>query len=178
MKTLQLRSCPVFAILDRVAPVSRTVAIVLLPIVLSACGGGGAAPSAALPPSDPAALFFAPELDIDLGDFERTSSGLYVQDLEEGQGAVARRESRVWIYYVGWLPDGTVFDGNVGGEPFHFRLGGNEVIRGWNEGLVGMKRGGRRRLVVRPGLAYGSRARGAVPAGATLVFQVDLVDVG
>ena len=178
MKVLRLHSFPVLAILPTVRTVSRTLAMVLLPIVLSGCGGGGAAPSASLPPSDPAALFFAPDLDIDLGDFERTSSGLYVQDLEEGKGAVARRESRIWIYYVGWLPDGTVFDGNVGGEPFHFRLGGNEVIRGWNEGIVGMKRGGRRRLVVRPGLAYGSRGRGKVPAGATLVFEVELVDVG
>ena len=96
--------------------------------------------------------------------------------MNEGTGTMARRTSRVWIYYVGWLPDGTVFDGQLQGEPFHFRLGGSEVIRGWNEGIRGMRIGGRRRLVVRPGLAYGSRGRGDVPAGATLVFEVQLID--
>jgi len=64
------------------------------------------------------------------------------------------------------------------GDPFHVRLGGSEVIRGWNEGLVGMRRGAERRLVVPPGLAYGSRARGRIPAGSTLVFHVRVVDVG
>ncbi len=130
-----------------------------------------------MPPSDPAALFFAPELEVDLSEFTRSASGLYVQDVQLGDGPIARRTSRVWVRYVGWLPDGTVFDGNVGGEPYHMRLGGNEVIRGWNEGIVGMKRGGIRRLVVPPGLAYGSRGRGDVPPGATLVFYLELVDV-
>lgn len=149
-------------------------------LVVGACAGG-AGPAeesgAALPPSDPALLFFAPELEIDLTAFERTRSGLYLQDVEVGDGPVARRDSRVWIHYVGWLPDGTIFDGSMGGDPYHLRLGGREVIRGWNEGIVGMRRGGVRRLVVRPGLAYGSSARGDIPAGSTLVFHLELVDV-
>lgn len=155
---------------------TRVGVVVACLLALSACGGGAAA-GPAVPLSDPAQLFFAPELEIDLADFERTSSGLYIQDVEIGDGPVARRTSRVWIRYIGWLPDGTVFDGNVGGDPYHLRLGGNEVIRGWNEGIVGMKRGGVRRLVVRPGLGYGSRGRGKVPPGTTMIFYLELIDV-
>lgn len=147
-------------------------------LFLASCAGTGAASDqGALLPPDPTRIFFAPELEIDLEAFERRSSGLYVQDVEIGEGPIARRTSRVWIRYVGWLSDGSVFDGNVGGEPYHLRLGGNEVIRGWNEGIVGMRRGGTRRLVIPPDLAYGSSGRGDIPPGATLVFLLELVDV-
>lgn len=153
---------------------SNAVALTAL-LTLMSCGG---APRGPLPPADPAMLTFAPELDIDLAEFEKTSSGLYIKELSPGTGARANQTSRVWIYYVGWLPDGIVFDGALlQGDPFHFRLGEGEVIRGWNEGIAGMRIGGRRKLVVRPGLAYGSRGRGDVPPGATLVFEVQLVDV-
>ena len=143
-------------------------------LLLGACAGG--APAGPLPPTDPAQIEFAPELGIDLADFELTPSGLYVQELNVGTGPPARRTSRVWIYYVGWLPDGTVFDGQLEGDPFHGRLGGSEMIRGWNEGIRGMRVGGRRRLVVRPGLGYGARGRGKVPPGATLIFELQLID--
>ena len=139
---------------------------------------GCAPPPEPLGPADPTQVVYAEELGVDLSRMTRTSTGLYYEDLTEGVGPVATRNSRVWIHYVGYLPDGTVFDTSVGGEPMHFRLGGNEVIRGWNQGIPGMKKGGRRRLVVRPGLAYGSRGRGSVPPGATLIFEVQLVDVG
>lgn len=172
-------------ILSRTSRTSRRAARHVLPLAALlcttvACGGAasGADPGV-LPPSDPAELQFAPELDVDLSEFQRRASGLYLQDIQVGEGPVARRTSRVWIRYVGWLPDGTVFDGNIGGDPYHLRLGGNEVIRGWNEGIEGMKRGGIRKLVVPPDLAYGSRGSGGdVPPGATLVFLVELVDVG
>ena len=146
-------------------------------LVLCSCSSGEGSPQLLLPPSDPAEIFFARDLSIDLADFELTSSGLYIQDLSEGAGTAARRTSRVWIEYVGWLPDGTVFDGNVGSTPYAIRLGGNEVIRGWNQGIVGMRRGGIRRLVVRPGLAYGSSRRGDIPPGSTLIFHIELIDV-
>ncbi len=146
-------------------------------VFILGCGGGPDVESGVLPPRDPALLFFSPELEIDLSTFERRDSGLYVQDVEVGEGPIARRTSRVWIHYVGWLPDGSVFDASLGGDAYHTRLGGNEVIRGWNEGVAGMKRGGVRRLVVPPQLAYGSRGQGDVPPGATLVFQIELVDV-
>jgi FKBP-type peptidyl-prolyl cis-trans isomerase FkpA len=150
---------------------------VLLSLASCASGSGTGEVDPALPPSDPALLFFAPELEVDLSQFEKTSSGLYIQDVEVGEGPIARRTSRVWIHYVGWLPDGTVFDASLGGDPYHLRLGEGEVIRGWNEGISGMRRGGVRRIVVRPGLAYGSSRRGDIPPGSTLVFRLELIDV-
>ena len=108
---------------------------------------------------------------------ERSSSGLYYQDLAEGVGAVARSTSLISIHYVTWMPNGTVLDTSVGGDPYTFRLGGNEVIRGWNQNIPGMKVGGRRKMVVRPGLAYGRQGSARVPPNTTLVFEVQLVDV-
>jgi len=126
---------------------------------------------------DPAQTTFSEELGIDLSQMEQPEPGLYVLDVAEGVGDVANRTSRVRIHYVVWLADGTVVDTSVGGEPFQFRLGGNEVIEGWNLAIPGMKVGGRRRVVVRPGLAYGSRGTDGVPSDATLVFEVQLMDV-
>jgi len=120
---------------------------------------------------------FSPELEIDLAAMQVTPSGLYVQDLAEGVGPVARSTSLVTVHYVTWLSDGSVVDTSLGAEPFTFRLGGSEVIRGWNQGIPGMKVGGRRKLVVRPGLGYGGRGNANVPPDATLVFELQLVDV-
>ena len=153
------------------------VMFAVLAAVASACGGGPNVDTGPLPPSDPAQLVFAPEVSVDLSAMEKTASGLYLQDVVVGEGPMARRTSRVWVKYVGRLPDGSVFDTNLGGEPYHTRLGGSEVIRGWNEGIVGMRRGGIRRLVVPPHLAYGTRGSGDVPPGATLIFDLELVDL-
>lgn len=158
-------------------PPLRAVGLIALALLVASCAGGAPEADSPPPPADPALLFYHPDLEVDLSAFERTSSGLYVHDLVEGEGPVARRDSRVWIHYVGWLPDGAVFDASLGGEPFHLRLGAREVIRGWNEGIVGMRRGGVRRLVVPPGLAYGSRGSGDVPPNAVLVFRLELVRV-
>lgn len=159
---------------------SATVrAAVLAPMLVLAlgCGSPAGGPPAPAGPSRPEDITFAPALAVDLATMTRTGSGLYLQDTKEGEGLTARRTSTVSVRYVGYLPDGTVFDTTGDGEPVVFRLGGREVIPAWNEGIVGMKKGGIRRLVVRPGLAYGSRGRGAVPANATLVFDLQLVDV-
>jgi FKBP-type peptidyl-prolyl cis-trans isomerase FkpA len=125
---------------------------------------------------DPAQVVFAGELDVDLSAMQLLEPGLYVQDLALGSGRVARRTSLVWVHYITWLPDGTVVDTSVGSEPFSFRLGEGEVIKGWNAAIPGMQLGGNRRIVVRSGLAYGSRGTAKVPPGTTLVFQVELVD--
>jgi hypothetical protein len=164
---------------------SRRCASVVAASALIGAGGcgsaGGVAMESGAGPEDRAPdlsdVAFAPELAIDLGDFELRPSGLYVQDVVVGSGPVARRTSRVWVRYVGRLADGTVFDGNLGGQPYAARLGGSEVIRGWNEGITGMRRGGIRRLVVPPHLGYGSRGRGDVPPRATMIFDLELVDV-
>ena len=146
----------------------------LLAVTVTACAG---APRASSGPTEPEAIAFAPELQVNLSAMERTSRGLYLQDFKEGDGFTAQRTSLVTLRYVGYLPDGTIFDTTGDGEPFQFRLGQSEVIRGWNLGIPGMRRGGIRRLIVRPSLGYGSRAVGKIPPNTTLVFDIQLLDV-
>ncbi len=143
-------------------------------LFMAACAGG--APAGPLPPSDPAQLHFASELGIDLADFQLTASGGEGGGERGGVGRRGRAVIAVGSNYVGRLPECTACGGERPGHRCQCRLGGNEVMRGWNGGIRGMRIGGRRRLVVRPGLAYGSRGRGKVPPGATLVFEVQLID--
>ena len=101
-----------------------------------------------------------------------------IEDLVAGKGAEATRGRSVRVHYTGWLTDGTQFDSSVGGSPFTFRLGAGEVIDGWDQGVAGMKVGGKRKLTLPPELGYG--ARGAppdIPPNATLVFEVELLAV-
>lgn len=124
---------------------------------------------------------FSSELGVDLEAMEQRSSGLYVQVLEEGaSGPEATRGSTVTVHYTGWLPDGTRFDtSREREEPFVFTAGTGQVISGWDEGVVGMTPGERRRLVIPPELAYGSRgAGGVIPPNSPLVFEVEALDVG
>ncbi len=114
----------------------------------------------------------------------KTDSGLQYQDLVVGTGAEASAGHRVTVHYTGWLqnPDGsagTKFDSSVDrGEPFVFPLGAGRVIRGWDEGVAGMKVGGKRVLTIPAALGYGDRgAGGVIPPGATLVFEVELLGV-
>ena len=105
---------------------------------------------------------------------------LEVTDIVVGEGDVAEVGDTVSMQYVGVLhDDGTEFDASWDrGEPFEFQLGGGMVIAGWDEGIVGMREGGRRQLVIPPDLGYGEQgAGGVIPPGATLVFVVDLVEV-
>ena len=108
-----------------------------------------------------------------------TASGLQIEELNEGTGAEAKAGSQVQVYYTGWLTDGKKFDSSKDrGQPFSFRLGGGQVIRGWDEGVAGMKVGGKRKLTIPPDLGYGARgAGGVIPPGATLVFEVELLGV-
>jgi FKBP-type peptidyl-prolyl cis-trans isomerase len=95
-----------------------------------------------------------------------------------GTGAEARAGARVEVHYTGWLLDGKQFDSSRGGSPFAFQLGAGQVIKGWDQGVAGMRVGGRRRLTIPPELAYGLRGfPGVIPAQATLVFEVELVAV-
>lgn len=129
--------------------------------VVAGCGGDG--PTAPTP----------------RGEFSQT-------DLSVGTGATAAFGGRLTVHYTGWLYDparpeqkGSQFDSSVGGAPFSFVLGAGQVIRGWDQGLGGMRVGGRRRLVIPPELAYGSSGagNGAIPPNATLVFDVELIGV-
>lgn len=108
-----------------------------------------------------------------------SDSGLRYEDLVEGEGPTAGPGQRVSVHYTGWLEDGTKFDSSLDrNQPFQFALGKGMVIRGWDEVVAGMKVGGRRRLTIPPQLAYGaSGAGGVIPPNATLVFEVELLDV-
>ncbi|NOJ94785.1 FKBP-type peptidyl-prolyl cis-trans isomerase [Corallococcus sp. CA049B] len=109
----------------------------------------------------------------------KSESGLYTQDLVVGTGKEAVNKSYVYVHYAGWLPDGSMFDNSrARGEPIDFVLGNGDVIKGWEEGLIGMRVGGKRKLVIPSDLGYGSRGSAPViPSNAVLVFDVELMNV-
>ena len=108
-----------------------------------------------------------------------TDSGLKYDDTVLGQGGVASAGQTVSVHYTGWLTDGKKFDSSKDrGEPFEFKLGAGQVIRGWDEGVQGMRIGGTRKLTIPAQLGYGARgAGGVIPPNATLVFEVELLGV-
>ena len=107
------------------------------------------------------------------------SNQLEITDIQVGQGDEAQSGRQVDVHYTGWLTDGKKFDSSLDrGKPFSFALGGGQVIQGWDQGVVGMKVGGKRKLVIPPELGYGARgAGGVIPPNATLVFEVELLAV-
>ncbi len=121
---------------------------------------------------------FAAELNVDLDAMTQTASGLYLQDLVVGAGDEAVVGATVKVHYDGWLTNGTLFDTSRDtGSPFSFQLGSGFVIQGWDEGVVGMRVGGIRKLVIPPQLAYGASDREPIPGNSTLVFDVELVEI-
>lgn len=106
-----------------------------------------------------------------------TESGLQIEDIQCGEGDEATAGQLVTVHYVGTLEDGTQFDSSRDrGEPFEFPLGGGQVIQGWDEGVVGMRVGGERRLTIPPELGYGATGAGdAIPPNATLIFDIELL---
>jgi hypothetical protein len=116
---------------------------------------------------------------IDAAKEVTTASGLRITELQLGEGAEAVAGEMVSVHYRGTLTSGREFDSSYGRGPFQFPLGAGRVIRGWDEGVAGMRVGGKRRLVIPPDLAYGERgAGGVIPANATLIFEVELLGVG
>jgi FKBP-type peptidyl-prolyl cis-trans isomerase len=108
-----------------------------------------------------------------------TASGLIYEDTVVGGGAEAAAGAFVTVHYTGWLTDGSKFDSSKDrNDPFQFPLGQGHVIKGWDEGVQGMKIGGTRKLTIPPQLGYGARgAGGVIPPNATLVFEVELLDL-
>ena len=131
----------------------------------------------------PHRLDFAPQLKGFDMPVITTTSGLQYEDTVEGSGEVAKAGQYVSVHYTGWLYEGGVkgakFDSSKDrGQPFEFPLAAGHVIRGWDEGVQGMKVGGTRILVIPPQLGYGARgAGGVIPPNATLMFEVDLLGV-
>ncbi len=117
------------------------------------------------------------------GKIVTTKSGLKYLDLKIGAGEEAKSGASVTVNYTGWLYEngkrGKQFDSSVGGSPFQFSLGAGEVIKGWDEGVAGMKVGGKRELIIPPDLAYGARGagQGIIPPNATLEFEVELLGI-
>ena len=110
-------------------------------------------------------------------DKEVMDGELIIEDLKVGEGTAVAQYNIVTVNYTGWLTDGTKFDSslNPGRTPFRFTVGGGQVIKGWDEGLIGMKVGGKRKLTIPPSMGYGSQDMGDIPPNSTLVFEIDLL---
>jgi len=149
----------------------RTVIVVVIVMLALALFAGRAVAQAAKPAATGPTKV--------TGDPIKTASGLEYWDIKVGTGAVAQSGMHVKVDYTGWLTDGKKFDSSVGtGKPFSFTLGASQVIKGWDEGVAGMKVGGKRQLRIPPDLAYGAKGYpGAIPPNATLIFDVKLVEV-
>ena len=157
-----------------------TSAVCALALALAACTSD-VKTDAPLPPGnpDPTANTYAPALGIQLPAFYKTPNGVYYQDVTPGTGLVAAAGQEVTVHYTGWLPNGSEFDSSrKGGQPFAFVIDGGMVIRGWDEGVKGMKVGGRRKLVIPAALGYGETGMPPdIPPNSTLVFDVELMGV-
>lgn len=106
-------------------------------------------------------------------------NGLKIEDLQPGQGKEVKSGDTIKIHYLGTLTNGTKFDSSYDrGQPFQTQIGVGQVIKGWDEGVVGMKVGGKRRLTIPPELGYGAQGAGSsIPPNATLIFEVELVEI-
>lgn len=133
--------------------VMRAAAVVALALGLAACGGdNGVSPSA--------------------------TGTLGIEDLVVGTGATAATGDTVTVHYLGTLQNGTKFDSSYDrNQPYVFRIGAGQVIAGWDQGLPGMRVGGRRKLTIPPSLAYGTSGYGPIPPNATLVFEIELLSI-
>jgi len=142
-----------------------------LPAALAACSTDATSPAASIEETT-----FAPSLNVNLTAMTRTQAGVYRRDLTAGTGAVVVRGQTLGVRYTGWLANGTQFDSNAGAGPLsNFRLGAGQVIAGWDDGLDGIRVGGRRQLIIPPALGYGASGNGPIPGNAVLVFEVQVV---
>jgi peptidylprolyl isomerase len=150
-------------------------ALLSVPFMLIAACQSGTDPGS---PSNPATDTFAASLGVNIAQMTKISDALYYQDLVVGTGVTTAQPGRsVSVTYTGWLPDGTQFDSNVGGSPLSFILGTGRVIQGWELGILGMRAGGKRRLVIGSDMGYGAGGNGAIRPNTTIVFDVQLLSV-
>ncbi|MEO8478304.1 MAG: FKBP-type peptidyl-prolyl cis-trans isomerase [Gemmatimonadota bacterium] len=132
-----------------------------------------AAPAISNSPTSIATATFASTLGINIAEFEHNEAGLYWKDRIVGTGQEAKIGSQVSVKYDGKFPNGSAFESGT----FPFTVGARQVIDGWDQGIKGMKVGGKRTLIIPASLAYGPAANGKIPANATLVFEVELLEV-
>jgi len=142
--------------------IGRRFALLALAAFAAGCGGNSTT-----------APEFDASLGIDLASMTKSGSGLYWQDLTVGSGAVAKTGDEATVAYTGWLSSGQRFDSGT----FSFTVGVGQVIAGFDEGIMGMKVGGKRKLVIPPELGYGNRGVGSIPPNSTLVFDVELLGI-
>ena len=151
-------------------PVRRSL-ILAAAVGLAACSGTDNTEAPTIE-----ATTFAANLGVDLAASTKLSSGMYIRDMTVGTGAAVANGQQLSMRYTGWLANGSQFDSNVNGSPFGFRLGAGTVIEGWDLGIVGMKVGGRRQLIIPSSLGYGTHgAPPDIPPNAVLVFIVDVL---
>lgn len=162
----------------------RVVRLALLAssvLLLDACNGSneGTPFDPGTYSTDPATATYAAALNVSIPSMTKTASGLYYKDLAVGTGTTAAAGYTARVSYTGWLVNGAIFDASEGRTPawFEFLVNKGEVIKGWDEGVQGMKVGGKRQLVIPPDLGYGTGGSGAIPANAILVFEVTLLQV-
>jgi len=155
----------------------RRLSVAFLPLAFAACLGGTDYSTNVTPNIPIEQTTFAASLNVDLSKSTKSATGLYTRDLTVGTGQVATSTSNVSVYYAGYFADGQLFDSRSSpSNPFPIQLGPNaNIIQGWKEGLVGMKVGGVRQLIIPPELAYGAAGSGPIPTNAVLVFTVELV---
>ncbi len=154
--------------------VAGGILVVVVAVILIGRGGGSSDESSKAAITVPN----GPTVELPSGP---APTHLVVKDLKTGNGAEAKSGDQVSVQYIGVLYDnGSKFDSSYDhGQPFSFKLGGGQVIPGWDQGVAGMKAGGRRELIIPPDLAYGAQGQPpTIPANATLVFVIDLVSVG
>lgn len=157
----------------------RTLILLPLALTVAACGGDGNGPLE-VELQDPKGITFASSLGVDLDAMDLQPSGLYIRDIHVGEGDPTVAGDVAVVHYSGWIGDGTLFDSSriPGRDPFPVELGRGTVIAGWEEGLLGMKVGGVRQLVIPPQLAYGAQSPSPlIPAGSVLIFEVELLEV-
>jgi FKBP-type peptidyl-prolyl cis-trans isomerase len=160
----------------------RPVLLALAAILSAGCNGSNSGTTAVdtnVYTADPATSSYASSLNVSIASMTKTASGLYYKDLVTGTGATAAAGYTVRVEYSGWLVNGQQFDTSVGRVPpyFEFLLNAGKVVKGWDEGIQGMKVGGKRQLVIPPTLGYGTNGSGSIPANAILVFEVTLLSV-
>jgi len=158
--------------------VSLVLALAVVALAVISAAGCAAEPQTTTPapqsqpPAAEQPAAEAPQTEADVTE-------LKIEDLVAGTGAEAKKGDAVTVHYTGWLTDGTKFDSSLdSGQPFTFVIGQGRVIAGWDEGVAGMKVGGKRKLIIPPDMGYGAQgAGGVIPPNATLVFEVELLEV-